>query len=154
DSVIGAGNISVYVRFFFNLGPKVARLVPFLPTLLQKRVAFAVFGIPSTHFKKSSFRDRFGMLDNYTQIVTNAWKDNHRFIEKDYGRFPILFVWGDRDGKEFNLYGSCNVDDARSVAKKLRAKGKDIRFITVSGGHTILYEKPEYVVNEIVKNMS
>jgi len=154
DSVIGAGNVAVYVKFLFNLGPKLIRFAAFLPIFLQKKVAFAVFGIPSTHFKKFSFRDRFEMLDNYAHIVIKAWKDNHSLIEKDYGSFPILFVWGDRDGKEFNLYGSCNVDDARSVADKLRAKGKEIKFITVSGGHTILYEKPEYVVNEIIKNLS
>ena len=153
DSVIGAGNIALYIRFLFRRGPKLTKLYMHLPKFIQKRIAFFLYGVPLENFTDKTMPDRQEMLGNYTSVVTNAWDNNEKLIDKDYGDFPILFVWGDRDGKEFNMYGSCNVDDAKIAADNLKKKGKDIKFITVDGGHTILYEKPRYVIGEIVENL-
>ena len=68
--------------------------------------------------------------------------------------FPIFFVWGDRDGREFNLYGYCPVDEAEQLAEKMKKEGRDVTFLTVHGGHTILYERPAYVVGEIMSVFS
>ena len=40
DSVIGAGNIALYIRFLFRRGPKLTKLYMHLPKFIQKRIAF------------------------------------------------------------------------------------------------------------------
>ena len=72
-------------------------------------------------------------------------------IDKPYSNFPIIMLWGDRDGREFNRYGYCPVDDAEKLAQEFRARGMDVTFATVHGGHTILYEQPRLVVGELIK---
>ncbi len=154
DSVIGAGNIALYVQFQFRLSSKFLRIAKLLPSFFQKQIAFSVFGVPSNVFNSETISKRLAMVDNYTKIVTSSWDKGEKIIVKDYRDFPILFVWGDRDGKEFNLYGSCNIDDARDASENLKNQGKNIKFITVSGGHSILYEKPEYVIGKIMEYLN
>ena len=61
----------------------------------------------------------------------------------------------DRDGKKFNLYGGniTRIEDATEFYEEIRNKNRRVKFVTVDGGHTALYEKPKEVVEAIITNL-
>ena len=56
---------------------------------------------------------------------------------------PLVLVWGDRD--------TWVSDIAR--AREVHGEVSGSRLLIVKGPHTILYRKPWYVINEIVKEL-
>lgn len=69
----------------------------------------------------------------------------YRYINVDYQRIknPTLIVWGDKDWFLTPIWS----------AYQMKREIPDSKLIIVNGGHTILYEKPEYVIGEIIKSL-
>ncbi len=67
-------------------------------------------------------------------------------INVDYLRLktPTILVWGKND------WFITPVSDAYRLKRKIKGS----RLVLVDGGHTILYQDPEYVVGEIVKSLN
>ena len=63
----------------------------------------------------------------------------------DYSRIEThtLLIWENRDRLTPLRY-----------AHKLNNEIKDSKLILVEGGHTILYQKPEAVIKEIIRNLN
>ena len=99
-------------------------------------------------------RARVPLIDNSLPLLRASARKNGNLLDRHYGDFPIIMLRGDKDGKEFNVNGYCPIKHAKKLFHKLKNEGKNIEFITVSGGHTIFYEQPEYVMGEIRKVLS
>lgn len=158
DSIVGCEIASPWMKFLLIYGPKLLRIFPFLPYPLKKLVfkyVFAAEESKQTNWKilKRSIPKRIVMVEKYVNLVHHYVKQNKAVIDKDYDDFPILFVWGDRDGKEFNIWGSIPVEFAKDLFEKMKQEGRKVKLITVNGGHTILYQKPKYVIKEIMSNL-
>ena len=72
----------------------------------------------------------------------------------DYSACPVLMLWGERDGEDHTIVeggGIAHIRIAQELYKKIKAVNPDVRFVTLKGGHTILYENPSYVIGEIRK---
>lgn len=74
-------------------------------------------------------------------------------IEIDYERLPcpVWFIWGSRDNRATRHSTKLtHIDDAKALVEQIRASGKDdVGFVELDGGHTILYDEPELVVDAI-----
>lgn len=147
DSTMGASRRDWWSHALFGYGGMLISVLPYLPRFLQRKILFMVYGVtvddkntwPSV---EKTFPNRIAMVQNFTAILNQSKNSGVMVIDRPYGDFPILFLWGDRDGKEFNMYGYCPVDDADALYKKLKKQGRNIQFTTVHGGHTILYRQP------------
>ncbi len=157
DSILGVEKWNPWINFWFLVGPKLVKLLPYFPNPLKMfalKQAFAA--TPNEHLSwtrlVNSIPRRIEMVQNYAEIIGRSRQSGIAVIDKKYADFPILVVWGDKDGKEFNFHGSIPVDDAKKVIESLKKKDNKVTFVTVSGGHTVLYKKPEYVIGEIRKH--
>lgn len=155
DSAMGGGQKSKWVLFLYYFAPKINRVLPFLPKMLLKTILKYSYALGVTNWRslKNSFPKRIAMVDNYNGLVMASLRTGVKLIDKNYGDFPILFVWGNRDGREFSIYRSCHVDEAKKLYRKMKEEGRKVKFVEVEGGHTILYQKPEYVINETMKGL-
>lgn len=160
DSLMGGKlmiNIfSLWVYFWLYGGPKIARLGIYLPKFILKVLAWEGMGLKMENpqdWKRfyQSVPKRIALIENYAKRLHESFQIKKALIDKQYDDFPVIMLWGDRDGKEFSRYGSCHVDLARALAEKMSRYNKKLKFITVSGGHTILYDKPRYVIDEMLK---
>lgn len=159
DSALGAGRRNWWANLIHGYGHKVLKLLPHLPRPLKKLILKYVFATPVTSEEtwKSITRTmgrRLAMVENWNSILQKSRDDERMVIDRDYADFPIIIVWGDQDGKEFNLYGSIHIDDARWLYEKMKDEGRKVSFVPVHGGHTVLYTQPQYVVSEIMKQLS
>lgn len=66
----------------------------------------------------------------------------YRYINVDYQRIktPTLIIWGNKDWFLTPIWG----------AFEMKRGIPDSKLIIVNGGHTILYQNPEYVVKKLV----
>ena len=155
DSALGAGQKSKWMKFLYFYAPKINRVIPYLPKLLKSFVLKHSYAMGVTNWRSfnHSFTKRIEMVDDYNNLVMDSFRSGVKLIDKNYGDFPILFVWGDRDGREWSLYGSCHVDEAKNLYRKMKEEGRKVKFIEVDGGHTILYQKPKYVIGETIRSL-
>lgn len=158
DSTMVYNRRDLWSRLMFGYGDRFIRALPYLPQVLQKQVLFMVFGVvidEHTDWKKlrQSFSKYVAMVGSFLIVLRCERAADRKLIDKNYGSFPIIMVWGDRDGREFNMYGYCPVDEAKELAEEMKEEGRDVIFFTVHGGHTILYERPAYVVGEIMNTL-
>ncbi len=75
----------------------------------------------------------------------------------DYSVVPVLMLWGERDGEEHTIVeggGIAHIRIAQELYKKIKDVNPKAQFVTFKGGHTILYENPAYVIEEIRKRVS
>lgn len=152
NSVIGNGKHDLLRKLLFKYGVKLLKISLHLPPFLMKKVLWLGFGLNQGALEDTNLiQSRIAMVDSYTRLITEAVEKDISVLDKKYGNFFIIMLWGDRDGKEFNVAGYCPVDDAKIVYEKLRREGRNVNFLTVSGGHTVLYQKPEMVIGEILK---
>lgn len=156
DSVMGASRSDWWSSFRFGRGAQWIDFLPRMPRFVQRILLFFVYGVTIRNKAewasvRNTFPARMAMTRNVTQLINNAKRSGVMVIDRKYGSFPIILVWGDRDGKEFSLYGYCPIDDAEAFYRKLKQSGKNAYFITVHGGHIVLYTKPHYVIGEIIK---
>lgn len=158
DSIIGGKITSLWMKFLLVYGPNMLYILPYLPTFFKRLTLKYVFAAEENqnvgwNALDKSIPQRITMVKKYVSLVHEHIKTNKSINDRNYGAFPILFVWGDKDGKEFNIWGSIPVEFAEELVAKMKREGRNVKLITVDGGHTILYEKPEMVINEIVKNL-
>lgn len=154
DSALGKGQKNLD-KVFIGKGPEILKFFFRFPPIFQKIVLKMVFNanVPARESKKELQR-RMLMVQNYTDLLKKSAQQNISIIDRQYADFPIIMIWGDRDGKEFNVFGSCDVDYAKKLAAKMEREGKNVYFITVRGGHTILYQKPRMVIDAILQKIS
>lgn len=77
-------------------------------------------------------------------------------MKVDYSVCPVIMLWGERDGEEHTIVeggGIAHIRIAQELYKKIRDVNPRVQFVTLEGGHTILYENPSYVVGEIRKRI-
>lgn len=162
DSLMGGENkldiysLQIYLWLYF--GPFISKLIIYFPKFIQKYALWEGMGVRiknSNDWERiyKSMHSRIELVENFAKVVRDSNKTKISILDKQYADFPILMLWGDRDGKEFSRYGSCNVDRAKELAEKMRQYNKKLKFVTVHGGHTILYRNPKYVVGEMIKNL-
>lgn len=159
DSIMGGGNsMDIWTQFWLHWGAKLAKLIVYLPKSLQKIAFWEGMGVRiemDQDWNKiyKTVPRRIKMIESYAKILSESNKSKAALIDRNYSDLPIIMLWGDKDGKEFSRYGACNVDAARRLANKMSKYNKHLKFITVYGGHTILYERPNYVIGELLKNL-
>lgn len=86
--------------------------------------------------------------------VFKSWRSRCPEMQVDYSVCPILMLWGERDGEEHTIVeggGITHIRIARELYEKIRKVNPEARFVTLRGGHTILYDNPSYVAGEIAR---
>ncbi len=106
-----------------------------LPKICKKIFIWSALGVPWNHIEKESFHARATM-----SAIFKQW-----FLPDLYARItvPTLFVWG-RGDFLFPI----------SSAKRAAAAMPYAKFISVPGGHSVLYFHPRKIVNTIIKGLS
>ena len=87
-----------------------------------------------------------------TSRILQSMKTKKPSLEVDYSLCPIVMLWGERDGEEHILAeggGSTHINIARQLYEQIRHVNSSARFLTLDGGHTILYDRPSYVIGEM-----
>lgn len=158
DSIIGGKITSLWMRFLLIYGPNILHILPHLPIFLKRialRYAFAAEKNQDISWKTldKSIPQRIIMVKKYVDLVHDHIKSGKAINDRNYEDFPILFVWGDKDGKEFNIWGSIPVEFAEELVTKMKKENRNVKLVTVHGGHTILYEKPKYVIDKIIDSL-
>lgn len=145
-------------KILWNFGGLIIRSFLYLPTKLKKRGLYSFFGVKSKTNDWTSnnalIRARIGLIDNSTKIFRESMKQDGNLLDREYGNFPIIFCWGNTDGRGVNVYGYSPMGEAQKLFQKLKNQGKKTEFVIVNGGHDILYRKPEYVWNNISQALS
>lgn len=92
----------------------------------------------------SSFKNKLS-LSEITNYLNQIHPEAYSTFDIDYSKIKsrTLLVWGNRDRLTPLKY-----------AHKLNNEIKDSKLILVEGGHIILYQKPHYVIQEIIKSLN
>jgi len=96
------------------------------------------------------------MTHHVVSSLYQSLKTQKPSVNVDYSVCPVLMLWGERDGEEHTLVeggGIAHIRIARELYKKIKAVNPKTQFVTLKGGHTILYENPSYVIGEIRKRI-
>jgi pimeloyl-ACP methyl ester carboxylesterase len=140
-------------KTLWNFGGLIIRSFLYLPTFFKKAGLYAFFGVKSANynwkFNNALIRARIGLIDNSTKIFRESMKKDGNLLDRDYGNFPIIFCWGNRDGEKVNIYGYSPMSEAEKIFRKLKSRGIRTEFVVLDGGHGILYENPERVLLQI-----
>jgi pimeloyl-ACP methyl ester carboxylesterase len=122
------------------LGGFLARLLPYLPTPIQRNILGAMYGGPA-HVGDSCLHEVFDGLRNPDTLrhvlgTVRSWFSERAKLKAALGRLkktPLLLVWGDLD---------CTV--SLSSAFKLNRKLRHSKLIVLPGyGHAVFEETPE-----------
>ncbi|MDP3794963.1 MAG: alpha/beta hydrolase [bacterium] len=139
DAVLSGRRQNWYFRLRYWM-PTLARLVnaPFVPVFLQRCIWSAYLGVPHAVLKRRNVRDYM--------VMAQFQASQHCIPDVDYRKLsmPLLLVWGDRD--------TWVSDMAR--AKQVHDEVPNSAFVVVKGPHTVLYRRPEYVINEIIGGLN
>src|SRR3989344_428790 len=95
----------------------------------------------------------------YNTAARTLWSQLKRkpYMEVDYSTCPILMLWGELDGEERIMAeggGITHINIARELYERIKKVNNASKFVTLRGGHTILYDNPPYVIGEIIQFMN
>lgn len=143
-------------KILFNLGSLIIRGYYISPNIIRKQGLKIFFGVEGDEVKyKELIKNRFKMIDNICFLFRRSIKQKVNLLDREYDKdLPIIMLWGDKDGKEFNRDGYSRSEDARKLYVKFKEKNKDARFILVNGGHTVLYNKTKEIVFLLKKELN
>lgn len=139
-------------KILWNHGGLIIRSFLYLPNFLKKKGLMAFFGVSTnadSRINNALIRARVELIDNSTGMFSRSMKSNGNLLDRVYGDFPIIFCWGDKDGEEFNVHGYSAMTEGQELIEKLKTQGKRVELMALRGGHTIIYEKPEYAMGHI-----
>lgn len=106
--------------------------LPIIPFSFKASLVHLAHQAPKNNLKKDTIY-RYGNV-----ISINKLSVDYKNI-----KVPIILVWG-KD------------DESTSIkwVYQIQQDVKSAKLIVLNGGHTILYQEPEYVVNELMKNIT
>jgi len=94
---------------------------------------------------------------NTAARIYRSQRTGKPYMEVDYSACPILMLWGERDGEEHIVAeggGITHIKIAQKLFEEIRRVNHTAKFVTLHGGHTILYDNPPYVIGEIIQFMN
>ncbi len=149
-----AGNHQDFLRLvLWKHGKKISRMFLRMPNRVKRAGLKAFYGVSSSSKSRKHnnalIRARVPMISNRLPLFMHSVRNGGNLLHKTYGDFPIIMLRWDKDGKEFNVEGHCPIDHAQELAEKLKNEGKNVHFITLSWGHTIFYQQPTYVIEQM-----
>jgi len=127
-------------NWFFRLRFRMTHLAKFvnaspLPSAFKKVLWCLYSGVPYAMLKRSDLNDYL--------VMPQFMASPYYIPGVDYKELniPLLLVWGNRDTWVSDM----------ERAKAIHAEVPTSKLIIVKGSHTVLYKRPVYVVNEIIK---
>jgi len=143
-------------KILFNLGSLIVRGYYISPNIIRKQGLKIFFGVEGDKSKyKELIKNRFKMIDNICFLFRRSIKQRVNLLDREYNKdLPIILLWGDNDGKEFNRDGYSRAEDAQRLYDKFKRENRNVRFILMNGGHTVLYQKTEEVALLLKKELS
>jgi len=154
DSVMGGQKQDLFRKILFKHGKKIITFHLYLPNFMKKNGLKWAFSIDKNKENKKEtnkvIRKHIGMIDDYCSRSYKAMKTEINLLDKNYEKnLPIIMLWGDKDGEEFNLDGHSKAKDAEKLYEKFKKEGRKVEFLVVPGGHTVLYDKTKDTLDKI-----
>lgn len=156
DSIMGGSNKKIWMKSMLKVSHKTFEMLPKMPSYMRKVILkhmFCTFENDALSWEQidKSLPDRMKMLESFVSINLDAMKENTLFLEKRYKDMEVIMIWGDRDGrwKDPAAYGVTPLEDAIKLYGEMKEKGQNVKFKTVQGGHFIIYQNPEVIVNAL-----
>lgn len=138
DAVLAGRKQNWYFNLRYRL-PRIAKIISawYIPLFIKKFIWSWYLGVPYDLLNKNNIQD-------YT-IMPRFQASPHYIPDVDYRQLslPLLLIWGHRDTW---------VSDSER-AKAVHHEVPNSRLLIVRGPHTVLYRKPRYVINEMVKEL-
>ncbi len=158
DAVMGAQKQDLLRKILLRFGRRIILFHLSLPNIIKRRGLKTFFGELSKSkdkkYNNQLIRARVEMIKNYCSLSRQAAKQKNNLLDRSYNQnLPIIMLWGDKDGREFNLAGYSRAKDAKKLFVKLKKQGQAVEFLTVPGGHTVLYKKTEEIVGRITQTL-
>lgn len=156
DAQMGVEKLDFLRKILFRYGRLIIDTYIRMPNIIKKQGLRSFFGIISTKDSKENnklLKDRVSMVDNCCKSFQKSIKEKNNLLNRKYSNIPIVMLWGNRDGKEFNISGHCPVEDAEKLYNQMKSEGQNVKLSIVDGGHTILYENSKEVISEIKRTI-
>ena len=109
-----------------------------IPLFIKQNILYFSNGTPRYLTKKLS-NNKIKKYANFVTYNINKIIVNYKTIS-----VPILLVWGNRD----------TIITPIKFAMEIHKEVKKSKLVIVNGGHSVLYWKPEEVIDKIIKNLS
>ncbi len=153
DSQMGYQKHDLLRRILFKFGRQIIHTYLRCPNFIKKHGLKIFFGVISNSRSAKENNKliwpRIEMISNCCALFRQAIKEKRNLLDRDYTDLPIVMLWGDTDGEKFNVSGYSKTEDAEKLYNKMKTEGRNVQFVTVEGGHTVLYKKPKETISEI-----
>ncbi|MBI4086737.1 alpha/beta hydrolase [Candidatus Kaiserbacteria bacterium] len=162
DAIMPTIPIPRTLRIFF-VQIVLVQIAGLLLPILPRRLTLRIVGTLWKHYEivwdamEKYPRRMYLLASARVRQAVQSFITGRSFMEVDYSRRPVLMLWGERDGEEHTIAeggGVTHIRVARLLYEKIKKVRSDAQFVTLKGGHTVLYDEPAYVVGEMLNALT